>query len=119
MDNSRPLHPVSTKAILFSPDRKHVLVMQYLWENVRGNYGFPGGHLEIGEQADAAVVREVQEELGIIIENLTREDFWVHESGKVILAYSGTLDKTIPLVPSQPDGEIGVWVPVDSIMTAQ
>lgn len=113
----RPLHPVSTKAILYSLDGKEVLVMQYFWDNVQDGYGFPGGHLEIGENPDEAVVREIEEELGIVVEGLVRKDFWVHESGKVILAYIGSLDRSVPLRPSQPEGEIGLWVPVEDIVS--
>ena len=40
---------------------------------VRGNtWCFPGGHLEPGENARLAVCRELQEELGIIVEPLER-----------------------------------------------
>lgn len=113
----RPLHSVSTKAILYSLDGKEVLVMQYFWDNVQDGYGFPGGHLEIGENPDEAVVREIKEELGIVVDGLVRKDFWVHESGKVILAYVGSLDKSVPLHPSQPAGEIGLWVPVEDIVS--
>ncbi len=111
----RPLHPVSAKAILYSPDKKEVLVMKYLWDDVQDMYGFPGGHLEIGEDPDQAVIREVKEELGIAIGDLVRTDFWVHESGKIILAYVGGLDREVPLSPSRPEGEIGVWVPLEDI----
>lgn len=112
---NRPLHPVSTKAVLYSLDGKEVLAMQYFWDNVQDRYGFPGGHLEVGENPDDAVVREVKEELGIVVEGLVRKDFWLHESGKVILAYVGRIDKHIPLYPSRPEGEIGIWVLVDDI----
>ncbi|MNH58524.1 8-oxo-dGTP diphosphatase [compost metagenome] len=116
---NRPLHPVSTKAILYSSDGKEVLAMRYLWADVRDKYGFPGGHLEIGENPDDAVVREVEEELGIVVDGLVRKDFWVHESGKVILAYVGLLDKNTPLYPSQPEGEIGLWVSIEDIIAGK
>lgn len=89
--------------------------MQYFWDGVQDKYGFPGGHLEIGENPDEAVVRETNEELGVIVGGLVRKDFWVHESGKVVLAYTGLLDKSTSLHPSQPEGEIGLWVPLDDI----
>ncbi|MFZ2835888.1 nucleoside triphosphate pyrophosphohydrolase [compost metagenome] len=111
----RPLHPVSAKAILYSLDSKEVLVMQYLWEGVKDQYGFPGGHLEHGENPDEAILREIKEELGIVVGGLSRGDFWVHESGKVILAYVGSLDKATPLHPSRPEGEIGIWASIEDI----
>ncbi|MBV1926040.1 MAG: NUDIX hydrolase [Rhodobacteraceae bacterium] len=56
-----------------------------------GLWGFPGGHVELGETALAAAARELQEETGIVanpIEYLTNIDLLIHNpDGSVALHY--------------------------------
>jgi 8-oxo-dGTP pyrophosphatase MutT (NUDIX family) len=115
MTDSRYLHPVSTKAVLFSPDHSEVLVMKYLWDAVKDTYGFPGGHVEEHERPDDALRRELKEELNIESIDLKREDFWMHENGKIVLLYSGVIPRDMIIAPSQPEGEIGQWVAIEDI----
>ena len=56
------LVPVSCKGIVF--EGKQV----WLRLNERGEWELPGGKLEFGEQPEAAVIRELSEELGIKVE---------------------------------------------------
>lgn len=117
---NRPLHPVSTKAVLFTPNTSHVLGMKYSFEDERlSKRGLPGGHLEKGEHPDTTVLREIEEELGIIVTNLVRFSFTLHEDGKVVLFYRGVLEKDRTLIPSNPDREVGEWITLDSIRTGQ
>ena len=50
-----------------------------LLENARGEWELPGGRLEPGETPEACLVREVGEELGIIVEVGRLLDCWVYE----------------------------------------
>lgn len=112
----RPVHPVSTKAILLSPDNKYVLSMKYFLEDgTLYRHGLPGGHLESAENPDEAVVREIEEELGVTITNLERFSFTPHKDGKIVLLYKGVLHKDTELHPSDPKREIGEWILVDNI----
>lgn len=112
----RPLHPVSTKAILLSPDGKYVLGMKYFFEDesLYGR-GLPGGHLEATENPDEAVVREIEEELGITVAGLERFSFTTHKQGKIVLLYKGTLSRDIEIRPSDPKREIGEWTATEDI----
>ena len=47
--------------------RDRVLLVQQRDPRVYGKWGFPGGHVEGNESAEEALVREVKEELGIVI----------------------------------------------------
>lgn len=53
-----------------------------------GHWGFPKGHLERGEPADAAAVREVMEETGIqalsIVSPITTIDWYFRFRGRLI-----------------------------------
>lgn len=104
-----PKHEVSTKIALYDEHAERVLVMVYPG---RAAYGLPGGHLEKDELPDAAIVREVEEELGITISEYERKDFFLHKDtrGKVILAYTGRLAFATIFDEPQKSFEFGKWV---------
>lgn len=85
---NRSLHKVTCKIALFSPEKDRVLVVEY----GQNEFGLPGGHLEEGETPEAAIVRELSEELGVSYKGtLKRADFWRHVEGKIILGFTGEL----------------------------
>ena len=58
----------------------------------------PGGHVETGEAKEETLIREMKEELGIIVKKLKfiKKDFWTASDGKkqniyyyIILEYNG------------------------------
>ena len=67
------MFPVSIKGVLCEDGRIVLL------ENARGEWELPGGRLEPGETPEACLVREVGEELGIIVEVGRLLDCWVYE----------------------------------------
>lgn len=48
-------------------DAAEVLLLQRLREPEAGAWGLPGGKIDFGEPAERAIVREVEEELGVKI----------------------------------------------------
>lgn len=94
---------VATKVALFSPDRSKVLVIHMDQNN---DWGLPGGHIEENETPDETMLRELHEECGTTSENLRHADFFLHSSGKLILAYIGTAASDDIL--SQQDGLEGI-----------
>lgn len=104
-----PRHEVSAKIALYDERGEHVLVMVYPGRDL---YGLPGGHLEKDELADVAIVREVEEELGITISDYTRKDFFLNKDveGKVVLAYVGTLPINTVFYEPQRTFEYGKWL---------
>jgi 8-oxo-dGTP pyrophosphatase MutT (NUDIX family) len=95
MNRNRPRHRVSTKAALIDKATGRVLV------TILGNgkYGMPGGHVENGETPDAAIRRELKEELSIEVPSLTRDDFWKDPRGdRILLGYVGELNESQPII---------------------
>lgn len=115
MSNDHDQHYVSTKVAFYNQDASAILVMQ-LQDSL---YGLPGGHVDRGETPDQAIVRELQEELGLVVDasRLTRADFFRHENGKIVLAYTARLDSSTEFFPGDPDKEVGVWVSRDQLST--
>jgi 8-oxo-dGTP pyrophosphatase MutT (NUDIX family) len=109
-DNHAQLQ-VSCKCALYTPDRQHVLLADYGSQG----YGLPGGHVNVGESPDHAMARELEEELGLSGGSLTRADFWLHESGKLILGYTGWLDQSTQLFPQPSELHGAVWAPIADI----
>ena len=52
-------------------ERGHLLLIQRLREPEAGAWGLPGGKIDFGERSEDTARREIEEELGIVIE-LTR-----------------------------------------------
>lgn len=85
------LPEVTAHAILVDKTRERILLIKWTHPTGRKVWGFPGGHIEIGEKAREALVREVKEETGYEIEvgrllgvydNIVRDD-----SSEEILAH--------------------------------
>lgn len=106
----RDLHRISTKAAIFTPDYSHVLVMHMVPDTSPAIYGLPGGHMDKDEKPDETIVREIHEELGITAPTLEHVDFFMHENGKIVLAYKGVLPFDSEFQPSNPAKEVGEWL---------
>ncbi len=95
-----------------------VLLIRRGHEPFRGHWTIPGGAIEVGERAEEALVREVQEEAGVVVaplrlvgtfDNIVRREgrIWFHY---VILDY---LVRWISGEPAPGDGELDSrWVPL-------
>lgn len=59
------LYPeVTVGAVIINPQGQIFLFRSHKW---RDRYAIPGGHIELGESAAAAVVREILEETGLVV----------------------------------------------------
>lgn len=103
-------YKVTVKAALYSVDHSSVLVLQFPAPRSEDNkYGLPGGHIDAGETPDEALARELQEELAISVPDAKRRDFFLHQNGKIVLAYIGYAPLNLVMKPSRPEFEYGVW----------
>ncbi|WP_375698257.1 NUDIX hydrolase [Pseudophaeobacter sp. TrK17] len=99
-----------------------VILIQRKTEPNAGWWGFPGGHVELGETAMQAAIRELFEETGVVarpLEYLTNIDVLLRDSvGAVQKQYLLTAvlcayESGIP-VPDD-DALQASWIPVDEI----
>ncbi|MDX1994034.1 MAG: NUDIX domain-containing protein [bacterium] len=86
--------------LLYDPDRKQ-------WET-------PGGGLEPGESCHDCAAREVFEETGQVVENLTFRGLfklWFKEDGRYEYGalYGGTLSEIRPFTPNSESERILLW----------
>jgi mutator protein MutT len=95
--NNALLVPVSVKGIIF--DDKKI----WLRHNERNEWELPGGKLDIGEQPEEAIVREMREELGfkVQIADIVQANLYVikasHDEsrGVVVISYLCKLQQKI------------------------
>ena len=84
-DNSAYKFPVSVKGVIFQNGQ--VLLLK----NERDEWELPGGKLELGEYPEQCVVREIEEEVGLIVKIGPILDSWVYHIYKgvdvLILTY--------------------------------
>jgi len=80
-DNLAYRFPVSVKGVLLIQDK--VVLLQ----NERDEWELPGGKLELDEDPESCVAREIEEELGLIVSVGTILDTWVYHiaDGVVVL----------------------------------
>jgi 8-oxo-dGTP diphosphatase len=70
---------VVVKAVLLNEDGEVLLLRRSMHDDKRpGELDFPGGGVEIGEDVTVAMVREVHEEVGLVINQAEAKIFYAH-----------------------------------------
>lgn len=76
--NTRPVTEVAV-GVLVQADGRFLLAQRPAGKPYAGYWEFPGGKLEAGESVEAALQRELHEELGITIQNCTHWKVLEHD----------------------------------------
>lgn len=102
---------VVVAAVIRDPQGKVLLTRRPEGRHMAGLWEFPGGKVEPGEAPAAALVRELEEELGVEAEVGDPLTFAVHEEPGLrilLLFYSARI---VAGRPRQLDGQRLAWVP--------
>lgn len=109
------MKPLNTIACIIVRDNCILAEKRKLTKRVcPGATAIPGGHVEAGETAEAALVRELREEFGIISEDYDFVCTLLHRSAEfrklnyfVVNSWQGEFQNN--------EAEALVWVPLDSL----
>ena len=125
MDNARdrrydrarvePAGPLECVALLLVRDH-HVLVEKRMLTKrlAPGAVALPGGHVEAGERLDEALVREAQEELGIVLHDAAFVCKLLHQAEELRrLHYFAVRDWGGEIVPAE--AESVLWMSLDAV----
>ncbi len=113
-------NPKPTASVLFLRNGKFLASKRAI-EPFKGKYDIPGGFLEYGENAYAAAIREMQEETGVIISDLSLLEVYNSEYQELIT----TCDVVFVAHTwegefiANDDAEELVWMPVESLDSDQ
>jgi 8-oxo-dGTP pyrophosphatase MutT (NUDIX family) len=103
---------ISCKVALYDFEKEMVLVVEYK----KGQYGLPGGHLELNENPEEAARRELKEELGIDYNDyLVLKDSWVQNNERVLLGFVGKLTKGTKLTIQSSEIRSARWTTFSEI----
>ncbi len=114
---------LTADAVLFGdfPEGRHVLLIERGWDPFEGHWALPGGHVDQGEETSDAARRELAEEAGITISNMTYVGAYAavgrDPRGRCVsFAYTWRMPQRIEPVAGD-DATRAAWVPVNDVLT--
>jgi 8-oxo-dGTP diphosphatase len=114
-------HPAVTADCIVMTRDNQVLLIQRKNEPCRGQWAFPGGFMNIDETAEAAAVRELQEETGITLSETDIFQVGAYTAVDrdprervITIAYLAEIDAPVPVKGSD-DAARAQWFPLDAL----
>lgn len=110
-----------TNMCMISDGKGNVLVQDKVNNADWHGWNFPGGHVEKGEYITPSVVREMQEETGLTIENPKLcgiKEFHKSKDGKRYIVFLYIADKFSGELKSSNEGEI-FWYPLSELAKSE
>ena len=109
-----PIYSTAIAVVLTNEEQTHMLLIRQYGEAKRV---LAAGYVDKGETAEDAVVREIGEELGMTVHNLTfLASHYYAPSETLMLNYAATVEESI----ATPNWEVDSWewVPVDQALSS-
>ena len=114
-------HPAVTADCIVMTRDNQVLLIQRKNEPCLGQWAFPGGFMNIDEPAEAAAVRELQEETGITLSETDIFQVGAYTAVDrdprervITIAYLAEIDAPVPVKGSD-DAARAQWFPLDAL----
>ena len=110
-----------TNMCMISDGKGNVLVQDKVNNADWHGWNFPGGHVEKGEYITPSVIREMQEETGLTIENPKLcgiKEFHKLKDGKRYIVFLYVADKFSGELKSSNEGEI-FWYPLSELAKSE
>lgn len=114
-------HPAVTADCIVMTRDNQVLLIQRKNEPCQGQWAFPGGFMNIDETAEAAAVRELQEETGITLSETDIFQVGAYTAVDrdprervITIAYLAEIDAPVPVKGSD-DAARAKWFPLDAL----
>ncbi|MBQ8552044.1 MAG: NUDIX hydrolase [Clostridia bacterium] len=99
--------------MVYSPDKRRILMCRRVKDPYKGLYNLVGGHIEAGELGEAAAYRELSEETGITDADITLKhlmDFTYYNQGCYVEVWCGRLKHEVAVVD---EANPLVWLELD------
>ncbi|WP_407331446.1 8-oxo-dGTP diphosphatase MutT [Enterovibrio sp. 27052020O] len=102
--------------IILNPDRSQIFITQRPAKAHKGGFWeFAGGQVEHGETAEQAVIRELEEEVGIAATDIEAFMSMTHDYPDKALTFDFFLIKAFDGVPYGKEGQPGQWVAISAL----
>lgn len=100
-------------AIIFNSDQTEVFITKRPDDKHKGGFWeFPGGKVESGETIEQAIVRELDEEIGIQVTEQSLFEHLEYDYPEKSLKFDFISVTRFDNTPYGKEGQQGVWVPV-------
>jgi len=114
-----PRPAVSADVVVLDVDSNSILLIQRANEPFAGHWALPGGFMEMDESADAAAIRELKEETGLVVDQVQQIGAYSSVDrdprGRVVtVAFFATASKSDHVLAAD-DADEARWFHVDEL----
>lgn len=103
-------------AVIFNQDKSQIFITKRPDDKHKGGFWeFPGGKVEDGETIEAAMARELYEEIGIVVTHQYRFEHLEHDYPDKSLKFDFIVIDGFEHQPYGKEGQQGLWVPIGEL----
>lgn len=107
----------AVKCILIEKDK--IVITKYLKGIKKGYYDIPGGKIEEGETSESAAIREMKEETGIEVSNLTKKGIFEVEYPDRRFIFEVFIAKKYQGNPQNFEENTSEWIDINELLTKE